>query len=72
MIKLAWFQKWNSIIKRASRCFDQVPNNRIPKFGEWDSDVGVGIDTGGLGLYAARALTRDEPIRLILRLQRRF
>jgi len=50
----------------------RVPNNRIPKFGEWDSDVGVGIDTGGLGLYAARAITRDEPIRLILRLQRRF
>jgi hypothetical protein len=50
----------------------RVPNNRIPRFGEWDADVGAGIDTGGLGLYLARGLTADRPVRVVVRLQRRF
>lgn len=50
----------------------QVPDNRIPNFGEWDADVGAGIDAGGIGAYLAKALTGDEPVRIIVRLQRRF
>ena len=50
----------------------RVPNNRIPKISEWDADVGIGIDTGGLGLYLARSLTTDRPIRVVVRLERRF
>ncbi len=50
----------------------RVPNNRIPVLGEWDADAGFGIDTGGLGLYVAKALTADQPIRFIIRLQQRF
>lgn len=50
----------------------RVPDDRIPNFGEWDADVGVGIDAGGIGAYLAKALTGDEPVRVILRLQRRF
>jgi hypothetical protein len=50
----------------------KVPVNRIPVISEWASDVGIGLDTGGLGLYAATALTGGEPIRFTVRLQRRF
>ena len=50
----------------------RVPDNRIPNLDEWDADVGVGIDAGGIGAYLAKALTGDEPVRVILRLQRRF
>ena len=50
----------------------KVPVNRIPVLREWASDIGVGLDTGGLGFYAATALSGDEPIRFTLRLQRRF
>jgi len=50
----------------------KVPSNRIPVLREWATDVGVGLDTGGLGLYAATALSGDEPIRFTIRLQRRF
>jgi hypothetical protein len=50
----------------------RVPNDRIPKFGEWDADVGAGIDSGGIGLYLARAITQDRPVRFVIRLQRRF
>lgn len=50
----------------------RVPNDRIPRIDEWKSDVGVGIDAGGLGIYLAKALTDGEPLRLTIRLQRRF
>ena len=50
----------------------RVPNDRIPKLNEWDADIGVGLDTGGLGLYVAKSLAASRPLRLILRLQRRF
>ncbi|MEZ4456858.1 MAG: BamA/TamA family outer membrane protein [Gemmatimonadales bacterium] len=50
----------------------RVPNNRIPKFGEWSADFGAGLDLGGIGIYAAKALSDDEAIRIVLRLERRF
>jgi len=50
----------------------RVPNNRIPKLGEWDADIGVGIDAGGIGLYLAKAIAVKRSFRLALRLQRRF
>ena len=50
----------------------RVPNGRIPKFGEWDADIGVGLDTGGLGVYAAKSVAVSRPLRFVLRLQRRF
>lgn len=50
----------------------RVPNNRIPKFGEWDTDIGVGVDAGGIGLYVAKGLANDRPLRFTVRLVRRF
>lgn len=35
-------------------------------------DVGVGLEFGSVGVYAARALVEDEPLRFSLRLHRRF
>lgn len=50
----------------------RVPNNRIPKFGEWSKDIGVGIDAGGIGLYLAKPIASDRPLRFSVRLVRRF
>ncbi len=50
----------------------RVPANKIPSLDEWLYDVGVGIDAGGIGAYLSKALTDGQPIRLFVRLQRRF
>jgi hypothetical protein len=50
----------------------QVPVNRIPSLDEWKTDVGVGLDAGQIGVYLAKSLGGGEPMRLIVRLQRRF
>ena len=50
----------------------QVPANRLPAGSQWKFDVGAGLDLGGVGIYLAKALTDNEPLRLTLRLQRRF
>jgi hypothetical protein len=50
----------------------RVPHDRVPSLNEWKADIGIGLDTGGIGLYLARALTDGQPVRVSLRLQRRF
>lgn len=50
----------------------QVPANRIPSFDEWKADVGIGLDAGEIGAYLAKSLTGGEPVRFLVRLQRRF
>ncbi|MEO6057537.1 MAG: BamA/TamA family outer membrane protein [Gemmatimonadales bacterium] len=50
----------------------QVAVNRIPSLDEWKLDVGVGLDAGGIGAYLAKSLSEDEPVRFLVRLQRRF
>lgn len=35
-------------------------------------DVGAGLEMGSVGLYAARAIERDQPVRFFLRIHRRF
>lgn len=50
----------------------QVASNRIRSISEWKADVGVGIDAGGLALYLVKAVTDGEPLRVYLRLERRF
>lgn len=50
----------------------QVPAGRIQALGEWRADLGVGFDAGWFGAYLARSLTDDEPLRLSVRLSRRF
>jgi hypothetical protein len=47
--------------------------SEIPPLGTFRSDVGLGFDFGGLGVYAAKAISRpEEPVNFFLRLHRRF
>lgn len=50
----------------------RVPANRLPVLREWAADLGVGLDAGGMGIYMAKALTGNEPLRLSVRLKQRF
>lgn len=50
----------------------QVPVNRLPVLGEWALDVGVGLDTGEFGAYLAKSVSDGEPVKFVVRLQRRF
>jgi hypothetical protein len=50
----------------------QVRTDRIPSFDEWKADVGVGLDAGEIAAYLAKGLTGGEPVRFLVRLQRRF
>jgi outer membrane protein assembly factor BamA len=50
----------------------QVAANRIPSFREWKADVGIGLDAGEIGAYLAKSLSQGEPVRFLVRLQRRF
>ncbi len=50
----------------------RVPNDRIPSLAEWKADIGAGLDAGGVGIYLARALTDGQPLRISLRINRRF
>jgi len=50
----------------------QVPVNRLPALKEWAFDVGAGLDAGGIGAYLAKSLSEGEPVKFVVRLQRRF
>jgi len=50
----------------------RVPNGRLPVLREWKADVGFGLDLGGIGAYLVKALTDGQPVRVFLRLSRRF
>lgn len=50
----------------------RVPNNRIPLFREWEKDIGLGLDFGGVGVYAAQPFTRGRPLLFSVRFQKRF
>jgi hypothetical protein len=50
----------------------RVPNGRIPVFGEWAHDAGIGIDFDGLAVYLANPVSGPWSPRLTFRLQRRF
>jgi hypothetical protein len=50
----------------------QVPVNRIPVLGEWALDVGVGLDAGEIAAYLAKSVSSGDPVKFIVRLQRRF
>jgi hypothetical protein len=50
----------------------QVPANRLPALKEWALDMGVGLDAGLMAGYLAKSLSESEPVRFVVRLQRRF
>jgi hypothetical protein len=49
------------------------PSGRIPSFDTFRTDIGGGLDFGGLGFYLAKAMSSsDEPLRVFVRLRHRF
>ncbi len=50
----------------------QVAVDRIPSLNEWKPDVGIGLDAGEIGAYLAKGLSGGEPVKFLVRLQRRF
>lgn len=50
----------------------RVPSDRIRDLREWKADAGVGIDAGGVAVYLVKAVTDGEPVRVYIRLERRF
>jgi hypothetical protein len=49
------------------------PKDELPPVSTFRSDVGIGFDIGGLGIYAAKSISRpEEPVNFFLRLNRRF
>jgi hypothetical protein len=50
----------------------RVPAGKIRALEEWRGDLGLGFDAGVLGVYVAKSVTDDDPIRLQFRLARRF
>ena len=50
----------------------RLPSDRLPTIGSWLADLGLGVDWGGFGVYAAKAVTAGEPLRFTLRLDHRF
>jgi len=48
-------------------------SGRIPSFDTFRTDLGGGVDFGGVGFYLAKALTSSgEPLRVFVRLRHRF
>lgn len=48
-------------------------NNQLPPLSTFRTDVGIGIEVGSVGVYAARAVSSPiEPVRFFARLRRRF
>jgi hypothetical protein len=48
-------------------------SGRIPSFDTFRTDIGAGLDFGGVGFYLAKAMSAsDEPFRVFLRLRHRF
>jgi hypothetical protein len=50
----------------------QVPVNRIPVLSEWSLDIGLGLDAGEIAAYLAKSVSSGEPVKFVVRLQRRF
>jgi hypothetical protein len=49
------------------------PDDAFPALSTFRTDLGIGLDFGGVGIYAAKALsTSSEPINFFLRLRHRF
>ncbi|HXT14537.1 MAG TPA: hypothetical protein VN706_02825 [Gemmatimonadaceae bacterium] len=47
-------------------------SNSFPSLSSFRSDLGLGLDIGGVGIYAAKALSSAEPVNFFVRLRHRF
>ena len=46
--------------------------DQFPPFSTFRTDLGAGLDFGGVGFYIAKAMTANQPIRWFVRLRHRF
>ncbi|MEP6495954.1 MAG: hypothetical protein ABJF01_24955 [bacterium] len=61
---------WNAGPSTGSIVRDQVD---IPPLSTFRSDIGLGLDFGGIGVYAAKAVSAaSEPVNFFVRLRHRF
>jgi hypothetical protein len=44
----------------------------LPPLSTFRADVGLGLDLGGIGIYAAKAVSTAEPVNFFVRLRHRF
>jgi hypothetical protein len=47
-------------------------SGRIPSLNTFRTDIGGGVDFGGVGFYLAKAMSSPEPLRFFVRLRHRF
>jgi len=48
-------------------------NGTLPPLSTFRSDIGLGLDLGGIGIYAAKSVsTPAEPVNFFVRLRHRF
>lgn len=50
----------------------RVSSGRLPGLDGWIADLGLGVDWGGFGVYLAKAINADQPLRITARLEHRF
>jgi hypothetical protein len=46
--------------------------NTLPPLSTFRSDIGLGLDFGGVGVYCAKAVSTQEPVNFFVRLRHRF
>jgi outer membrane protein assembly factor BamA len=44
----------------------------LPSLSSFRTDLGIGLDFAGIGIYAAKAVSRPEPVNFFVRLRHRF
>ena len=47
-------------------------SGEFPSLSTFRSDVGLGLDFGGIGIYGAKAIVASEPMNFFFRLRHRF
>ncbi len=50
----------------------RVRSGQLPRLSSWLADLGLGVDWGGFGVYVAKAVNAEQPLRLTARLEHRF
>jgi hypothetical protein len=44
----------------------------LPSLSSFRTDLGIGLDFAGIGIYAAKAVSRPDPVNFFVRLRHQF